>query len=476
MNRISPPVVFFILPFFLMAGVALQSAGLYLCLFLLPLFFARPPDRRTKRIILSTAALLAACYFLPVVTQSLLALFSDPLRSCAIRPPEIKNCEITAQAWIKSPVSAAFAGLAFSWALLALRAKENASISLSTAEQTSLTQDPEELRLGAFGKGLFWSSILFFGYFLWQHLSGFNLLAANKMLADEHRLSNGRFRIFGFYGHPLSLAGASLVWVSVALWAYNSCLRAGKQLIGLSPGRWLSVAVLQSSVLYMTGGRTALIVCALLWCFFTAAALWRLLKKSWLNNLLSRNTFAAGAVAIFVLAAAAAVLAAVLYFYAPNLNPRGVGGGTLGQGPLGDRPLFWQVYLAMWRDSPLLGQGSFALQHGVRTAYYVSEGLAGLRDKFNAHNIFLEILGVSGLAGLFGYLTIIVLLAMNLKILAGPSETKRTLLGGLIVAVAANLLHGLTQNTFFDSAVTACYLALIGLFVIPPSKLPSAAK
>ena len=461
-----------------MAGVALQSAGLYLCLFLLPLFFARAPDRRTKRIILSTAALLAACFFLPVMTQSLLAFWADPLRSCVIRPPEIKSCVINAQSWLKSPVSAAFAGLAFSWTLLALRAKDSASLTLSSAGIFPSTQNSndEDERLTGFSKGLFWASILFFGYFFYQHLSGFNLLAANKILADEHRMSNGRYRIFGFYGHPLSLAGAALVWLSVALWSLLTSLRRKSPVVGLSASHWLIVALLQSSVVYMTGGRTALLVTALLWSVVIAAAVWQFLKHKLLKSVFTNNPLAAGASVALILALLAVVLATALYTYAPNLNPRGVGGGTLGQGPLGDRALFWQVHLAMWRDSPLLGQGYFAVQHGVRGAFYVSEGFADLRDKFNAHNIFLEVLGISGLAGLLGYLTILVLLSMNLKMLAGPSTAKRTLLGGLVLALAANLLHGLTQNTFFDSAITACYLALIGLFIVPPSKIPPESK
>jgi O-antigen ligase len=217
-------------------------------------------------------------------------------------------------------------------------------------------------------------------------------------------------------------------------------------------------------------------VTALLWCVVIAAAVWQFLKHKLLKSVFTNNPLAAGASVALILALLAVVLATALYTYAPNLNPRGVGGGTLGQGPLGDRALFWQVHLAMWRDSPLLGQGYFAVQHGVRGAFYVSEGFADLRDKFNAHNIFLEVLGISGLAGLLGYLTILVLLSMNLKMLAGPSTAKRTLLGGLVLALAANLLHGLTQNTFFDSAITACYLALIGLFIVPPSKIPTESK
>ncbi|MEN9825096.1 MAG: hypothetical protein RI953_841, partial [Pseudomonadota bacterium] len=90
--------------------------------------------------------------------------------------------------------------------------------------------------------------------------------------------------------------------------------------------------------------------------------------------------------------------------------------------------------------------------------------------KFNAHNIFLEILGISGIVGLFSYLGFLVLLFLNLKVLAGHSRERRWLLNGLLFAVVANLLHGLTQNTFFDSAVTACYLGILGLFVVPPLK------
>ena len=72
-----------------------------------------------------------------------------------------------------------------------------------------------------------------------------------------------------------------------------------------------------------------------------------------------------------------------------------------------------------------------------------------------------------GVVGLFLYLFLCVLLFLNLKILAGRSQQRIFVLGGLLVAFIANLLHGLTQNTFFDSSVSACYLADIGFFVVP---------
>ncbi|MEN9809639.1 MAG: hypothetical protein RLZZ488_1206, partial [Pseudomonadota bacterium] len=68
------------------------------------------------------------------------------------------------------------------------------------------------------------------------------------------------------------------------------------------------------------------------------------------------------------------------------------------------------------------------------------------------------------------FLASIAILYMNLRVLSGHSPERKVLLGALTLALAANLLHGLTQNTFFDSAVTACYLGLIGLFVVPPAR------
>jgi O-antigen ligase len=228
----------------------------------------------------------------------------------------------------------------------------------------------------------------------------------------------------------------------------------------------------------MSGGRTALLVCLLIWMASLGTLVVRGFgsRRGWGNGTQERSLLSPRA-SIAVLAAVIVSLSAAGIAFFPQLSggvsslfSRGLGGGTLGEGPLGDRPFFWHVYLAMWRDSPFLGQGYFAVEHGLRTHYYMREGFEALRDKFNAHNIFLEVLGISGLLGFFAYLVVCVLLWINLKVLAGLSPQRRFILQALGVAFAANLLHGLTQNTFFDSAVSSCYLGLVGLLVLPPFK------
>jgi O-antigen ligase len=302
-----------------------------------------------------------------------------------------------------------------------------------------------------------------------QHTSGFNLLTSGKLL-DEHRMANGQYRIFGFFGHPLSLAGAALVWFSVALFAFSKSMTTQSKVFSVSGWLWFTVSLMQSALVYMSGGRTALAVVILFWLMCALFIACSVVRSRFLGKWFESHPASARIMLLSLFGVLLAAVGFAVVSVAPQLSPRGIGGGTMGQGALGDRPLFWQTYLAMWSDSPLLGQGYFAIEHGVRTDYYVRGGLSALRDKFNAHNIFLEILAVSGVAGLMVMLAATALLYMNLRALSGHSPERKVLLGGLALALAANLLHGLTQNTFFDSAVTACYLGLIGLFVVPPAR------
>lgn len=458
-----------------MAGVALQSAGLYLCLVVVPLFASGPMARGVRRLVLSSVVLLALCYLVPIIIQSLLSVSANPLRFCVIDPPRVKSCDLTIQAWFKSPASGAFFGLSLGWGILALRRTAESPILTAETRQLPLVSD-DSARFKMFGLGLLWATIVFFAYGLLQHMTGYNLLSVEKILAEEHRMANGRYRIFGFYGHPLSLAGAALVWLSLALWGLRHTWLKSSSFAGLNLSAWALIAVLQSLNVLMSGGRTALVVAALFWGLLVAWFAWHLLRHKLLSTWFERQPRLAVLSLVLVFVGVIAVAGLGLRTLAPDLNPRGVGGGTLGQGPLGDRPFFWQTYLAMWRESPWLGQGYFAVEHGLRTEFYFREGLAELRDKFNAHNIYLEVLGISGLIGLFAYLIILVLLFLNLKFLAGSSDERRGILYALLIALFANLLHGLTQNTFFDSAVTACYLGLIGLLVVPPFKSKLASK
>lgn len=458
----------------MMAGVALQSAGLYLLLVIWLFTAAQPMTAAVRRAILSAASLLVIAYLTPIVVQSILAITLNPLRYCFPDPPRVLSCEVDLKSWLKSPVSSAFVGLGIGWAFYALTRKSVSGLHPSEASVSTLNiLSDDTVRLRGFSLGLLYATVLLFVYCTFQHLTGYSLLLKTRMLDEEHRMASGYFRVFGFYGHPLSLAGAALVWSSFGMYGLWYSHRKRSDKFGLGALGWGAVSVLQSALVYMSGGRTALLVLALLWALLLSAIFISLFfTRNASHNAQRINRIFAGSA--LLLAAAAGV---VLFYFSSSIEnmagrlfTRGLGGGTLGQGPLGDRELFWQVYLAMWRDSPVLGHGYFAVEHGLRTHYYTHEGFAALNDKFNAHNIFLEVLGISGLLGFFTYLIVCVLLWINMSALAGKSQARRFILGGLGVAFLANLLHGLTQNTFFDSAVTACYLALIGLLVVPPLK------
>jgi O-antigen ligase len=474
----NPALPFFLLPFFLLAGVALQSAGLYLCLVLWIFSTGQGVGVASRRAILSTASLLAIAYLIPVVLQSIVALSVNPLQFCFVDPPRVTKCHVDLKSWLKSPVSTTFLGLSVGWTIYVLSGKVSSSKKSSQDFSSLNVWNDDNVRLRGFANGLLYSSAILFVYCLFQHVTGFNVLLKTKMLADEHRMPNGNYRVFGFYGHPLSLASGSLVWSIMALFGLWSIHKKRSDAFGLNAIGWGIIAVLHSALVYMSGGRTALLVLAIFWAILiVVVGLGLMSLKLKMSRRKFFNTKNRIPILLGVIPAVIGVFSSVVYLnrdilqaIAGKVVTRGVGGGTLGQGPLGDRELFWQVYLAMWRDAPMLGQGYFAVEHGLRTHYYVQEGFAGLRDKFNAHNIFLEVLGTTGLIGFFGYLLVCVLLWVNMKVLAGRSEQRRFIVGALGCAFLANLLHGLTQNTFFDSAVSACYLALIGILVVPPLK------
>lgn len=479
-----PGIPFFLLPFFMMSGVALQSAGLYLCLVVWMFFAGDKLAIAPRRAVLSTASILIISYLLPVGLQSVLGVFENPLRSCVVDPPRVLTCELSLKSWLKSPLSTATVGLGVGWALYIFTRRPNAPALRQQDVSTLNVVNDDESRIKAFSRGLLFSSVLLLSYCLYQHQTGFSLLLKSKLLAPEHQMANGSYRIFGFYGHPLSMAGASLVWLSFGLWGVWTELRKRNSSTGLNVFWWFIISLIHTGLIYMSGGRTALAVAVL---FFSM-----LIGSIAVSMLLTRFLVSASKVqrekklkrfVLPVSLSSIALLASTPFIFSSEMlqkvisfvHVRGSTSGTMGQGLFGDRELFWQVYLAMWRDAPILGQGYYPVQHGVRTQYYFQEGFADLRDKFGAHNIFLEILGTMGVVGFFAYLILFVLLWVNLKVLAGRSPQRKFVLGAFLIAFAANLLHGFTQNTFFDSAVSACYLAVLGIFVVPSlSRIPDS--
>jgi putative inorganic carbon (HCO3(-)) transporter len=131
-------------------------------------------------------------------------------------------------------------------------------------------------------------------------------------------------------------------------------------------------------------------------------------------------------------------------------------------GQIENRVHFWKTYLAMIADRPLVGQGAYWIETGLREAYYDRLGFASLNEKFNAHNIYLESMANIGIVGA---LLACALLWGIFKVLGNFASQAtafepRLLFRALGAGLFANLLHAFTQNVFFDSNVLIPFLAL----------------
>ena len=126
------------------------------------------------------------------------------------------------------------------------------------------------------------------------------------------------------------------------------------------------------------------------------------------------------------------------------------------------RQYFWRTYEKMFFDKPIIGQGTYWLKQGVREEYYNKMGYEKLPEKYIAHNVYLETLGSAGLLGFFWVIFGLIFLckALNKNIFYKSSKLNPISIA-FVFAFIANLIHGITQNVFFDSSVVYIYICLI---------------
>ncbi len=127
-----------------------------------------------------------------------------------------------------------------------------------------------------------------------------------------------------------------------------------------------------------------------------------------------------------------------------------------------NRQYFWRTYEKMFLDKPIIGQGNYWLKQGVREEYYNKLGYESLSEKYIAHNVYLETLGTTGLLGFTWILVCLIYLGKAFKRnIFYKGSSLKPVSCALLLAFIANLLHGFTQNVFFDSSVDYIYLGLI---------------
>lgn len=117
-----------------------------------------------------------------------------------------------------------------------------------------------------------------------------------------------------------------------------------------------------------------------------------------------------------------------------------------------DRFIFWLAHMELAKVKPLFGHG-LGLSKTTREKGYQMIGMGDFEKKFEAHNLFIEILAETGLIGLFLFLaSYMAWIFWMRKILC--SKYFRVFL----ISALGFLLASLTQNTLFDSEVRYAWI------------------
>jgi len=286
------------------------------------------------------------------------------------------------------------------------------------------------------------SCVFFFFYFAYQHLTGFDFRASQSYLPNM-RFPGGNYRIQGFSGHPLTIAGISLSLVGFSSTLFKTAFISGSR----NQAPLLIILLTNLFFLFASGGRTALFI-ALAWLFMLAI----LGAKNYLRW---RVIFMIG-IALILASGSLVLFSSVGQRYLEIFSQ----GGNVP-----NRFTFWRVHWQMFLDSPIWGQGYSHLSKGVRIMYYDAMGYREFPEKFNAHNIFFETLSN---IGALGSVILIFLLSRTyflLKQICSSSRNSTSLFHALTAASALNVVHGFTQNVFFDSGVTVVLMCLVWILV-----------
>ena len=319
---------------------------------------------------------------------------------------------------------------------------QSQQVHVPGADETETLQSPSSF-LSLFIRLQKVIAIVFFAYLLLQHLTGFDFHPPHYALLPEHRMASGLFRVFGFYGHPLSLAAVALFLCVFWMHYFMKTRDTSAALLG---GLGFAAVV-------MSGGRTALVVALL----FGGSYAWNAWKprRLWTRFL--------GFVAILLIcleAIQASGLGQRIKEFFVQQSQTGIGENRL---------IFWKVHGRLIAESPLTGWGTALVHAGWREFSYTQFGYGALRDKFNAHNLYLEILTLQGLLGIFFLALCSFLFFTHFRRWCSFSAPFGVCGGTCWMAgVVANALHGFTQNTYFDANVTTFYMGFFWVFIWLP--------
>ncbi|WP_161597520.1 O-antigen ligase family protein [Fluviispira multicolorata] len=333
--------------------------------------------------------------------------------------------------------------------------------------KTKTNQKPAEINpLKYFIAGLLPASLLFCAILIYQHYTGFELRSHVKyglQLSNDNLLQNGTFRVYGFYGHPLTVAAIglayavfswTLLWIFIAKRSQSRFYFIPFEKHKYIPLIYLCLITIANTIsVILSSGRTATMINFLI---LIGVPAFICFKRKPIFTILVTIFIS---ISSFFIAKKYGVIERIDVTANSILNSRTLEDGN-------NRQYFWEVYTQMFLDKPIVGQGSVWIAHGVREQYYDKLGYAHITQKFNAHNNYLEIFASVGITGA---LLIIYFIFMILSILKKELQTQKDssifLFTTLIVTLTANIFHATTQNVFFDSSFIYIILSLIYVII-----------
>lgn len=271
-------------------------------------------------------------------------------------------------------------------------------------------------------------------YVIVQRYTGINWVHGFSSRLPENRLAYDVYRISGFMGHPLTFA-YNLMLFSLLCFAFAIHPRCQRSM----RWKWALCAALAFFCLFISGSRWPLLITGSLMALFSIRKIF-LSRWFWLGLLISViwvGFFDRGVVNRF-------------------LEPLQSNQRIEERFP---RLVFWKVHWAMFQDEPLIGTG-YANNEGVRLDYYDKAGYTEFREKYPAHNIFLQTLADSGIVGFMSLLSL-----LTGVLIAGFIAWKRQHFTGLLLVGMATILAGLMQNNLRDSEYLFALWACIAWYI-----------
>jgi hypothetical protein len=437
---------FFIFPFFLYTGIAVQAIFFYLTCILIPSIYFIKNKLKIPRFIFQICTYLIALHLIFPITNLLNLIFPNSTVTTFIYDtnnlfPSILKSEFPSSFFIGSFFIILF------YFISQYRTKD---------KKINFTTKHEPLKY--FISGLFPASIIYLLLLFYEYKTGISLKSASQILEFNNPfLLNANTRVFGFYGSPLTVSG-----VGAAYFAFSWCLfwlcfsnKINYKNITIFKNRMASLIALFSisscSLLYIiiSQGRTAFI--SSIFILFLIPIILYIRKKPLIT--------------IFSII----FIAISGYFIGKNSNFTNritsvtesiITNKSFEKG--NNRIYFWKVYYHMITDKPIIGQGGYWLDNGLREQYYDHLGYNDLEEKFTAHNNFIEVLGCGGILAAIWILFYLTKLFKNLRaIIVRNIQNAPYLSFSLFFMFFANILHALTQNVFFDSSVIYIYISII---------------